>query len=77
MCEKNTINNSKNLFDNWHKYNQWFMHDEELSNKAFEIHQKLVLKNIKPNTLKYWESIDIELYKSKKNLLLTYFSIDN
>ena len=69
----------KNLFNDpmgeiWGRFNTWLMEDQELSEKAFEIHFELIAKKVKPDTQEYWDLIDIELYRKKKDRLLRYFS---
>ena len=72
----------KNLFNDptgeiWGRFNTWLMEDQELSEEAFEIHFELVAQKVKPDTQKYWDLIDIELYRKKKDRLLKYFSHNN
>ena len=72
----------KNLFNDpmgeiWGRFNTWLMEDDELSKEAFKIHFELVTKKVKPDTQKYWDLIDIELYRKKKDRLLKYFSHNN
>ena len=72
----------KNLFNDpiserWSGFNTWLMEDDELSEEAFKIHFRLKTKKVKPDTQKYWDLIDIELYRKKKDRLLKYFSHNN
>ena len=53
------------------------MEDDELSEEGFKIHFELIAKKVKPDTQKYWDLIDIELYRKKKDRLLKYFSHNN
>ncbi len=53
------------------------MEDDELSEEAFKIHFRLKAKKVIPDTQKYWDLIDIELYRKKKDRLLRYFSHNN
>ena len=72
----------KNLFfdpimNRWAKFNTWLMEDDELSEEAFKIHSKLMAKKVDPKSQEYWDMIDIELYRKKKDRLLRYFSHNN
>ena len=61
----------------WGRFNTWLMDDDELSEEAFNIHSKLMAKKVDPKTQEYWDLIDIELYRRKKDRLLKYFSHNN
>ena len=66
----------KNLFNDpmgeiWGRFNTW------LSEEAFKIHFRLKAQKVKPDTQEYWDLIDIELYRKKKDRLLKYFSHNN
>ena len=65
------------ISETWGRFNTWLMEDDELSEKAFEIHFELIAKKVKPDTQEYWDLIDIELYRKKKDRLLKYFSHNN
>ena len=65
------------ISETWGRFNTWLMEDDELSEEAFKIHFELVAKKVKPDTQKYWDLIDIELYRKKKDRLLRYFSHNN
>ena len=72
----------KNLFNDpigkrWSRFNTWLMEDDELSEEAFKIHFRLKAQKVKPDTQEYWDLIDIELYRRKKDRLLKYFSHNN
>ena len=72
----------KNLFNDpigkrWSRFNTWLMEDDELSEEAFKIHFRLKAKKVIPDTQEYWDLIDIELYRKKKDRLLRYFSHNN
>ena len=72
----------KNLFNDpimerWGRFNTWLMEDDELSEEAFRIHSELMAKKVNPKTQEYWDLIDIELYRNKKDRLLRYFSHNN
>ena len=61
----------------WSRFNTWLMEDDELSEEAFKIHFELRAQNVDPKTQEYWDLIDIELYRKKKDRLLRYFSHNN
>ena len=65
------------LSNRWGELNTWFMKDEELTEEAFNIHSKLKEQNVEADTQEYWDKIDIELYRNKKDRLLRYFSHNN
>ena len=65
------------IMNRWAKFNTWLMEDEELSEEAFKIHSELMDKKVDPKTQEYWDMIDIELYRNKKDRLLKYFSHNN
>ena len=72
----------KSLFNDpiskrWGRFNTWLMEDDDLSEEAFKIHLELIAKKVKPDTQEYWDLIDIELYRNKKERLLKYFSHNN
>ena len=68
---------NKLLADRWNDSNLWFMEDEELTEEAFNIHSKMKDQNAEVDTQEYWDKIDIELYRNKKDRLLKYFSHNN
>ena len=68
---------NKLLADRWNDSNLWFMEDEELTEEAFSIHSKMKDQNAEVDTQEYWDKIDIDLYKNKKDKLLKYFSHNN
>ena len=68
---------NKLLADRWNDSILWFMEDEELTEEAFNIHSKMKDQNAEVDTQEYWDKIDIELYRNKKDRLLIYFSHNN
>ena len=65
------------ISERWSRFNTWLMEDDELSEEAFKIHFRLKAQKVKPDTQEYWDLIDIELYRKKKDRLLRYFSHNN
>ena len=63
--------------ERWSRFNTWLMEDDELSEEGFKIHFELIAKKVKPDTQEYWDLIDTELYRRKKDRLLKYFSHNN
>ena len=74
---KKSLWKNKHLADRWNDSNLWFMEDEELTEEAFNIHSKIKDQNAEVDTQEYWDKIDIELYRNKKDRLLRYFSHNN
>ena len=79
MLNKDQIKNLFNdpISERWGRFNTWLMEDDELSEEAFKIHFRLKAKKVIPDTQEYWDLIDIELYRRKKDRLLKYFSHNN
>ena len=65
------------ISERWSRFNTWLMEDDELSEEEFKIHFRLKAQKVKPDTQEYWDLINIELYRKKKDRLLRYFSHNN
>ena len=64
--------------DEWWQQNKWYGNDIFLTNKALDIHRKLVdEEKVDTNSKYYWDELDRRLYKLYKKRLKKYFSMNN
>ncbi len=63
--------------EKWAKLNPWFGYDREMTYFAYEVHKDLIKEKIKVSSKKYYDLIDIRVYKKFKHRLLNFYSSNN